>query len=195
MSCPSVVPLTAASCDPAIIAALRAGDANAFGQLHAQYAKKLITVAARGTDSVAIAEELVQDAFFRMWVNRERLMENGSPVGYLYRTVRRRVWNYHRHCRVEHASAQRARIIDGEPVYEPHLDVDNGIDAVYLRNEVLAVVDELPHQMRVTYRLLRLENLTYAEAARRMGLSVKTVEMHMTRALKVLRVRLERIAA
>jgi RNA polymerase sigma-70 factor (ECF subfamily) len=80
-------------------------------------------------------------------------------------------------------------------VYEPHLDVDNGIDALHLRNEVLAIVNELPQQMRVTYHLLRLENLTYAEAARRMGLSVKTVEMHMTRALRVLRVRLERMAA
>lgn len=186
----SSTPTASSACDPELIAALRAGDSHAFGALYDRYAKKLVNIAARDTDSEAIAEEVVQEAFFRMWVNRERLLEDGSPVGYLYRTVRRRVWNYHRHCKVEDVSAELVRNTEPEPIYEPHLDVDKGIDAIRLRAEVLAAVNELPRQMATTYRLLRLEHLTYPEAALRMGLSIKTVEMHMSRALKVLRSRL-----
>lgn len=180
-------------CEPELIAGLRAGDNEAFSTLYDRYAKSLVHVATRESENEAIAEDVVQEAFFRMWLNRERLREDGSPLGYLYRTVRRRVWNYHRHCKVEEYSALMARNGEAEPICEPYLDIERDIDGLKIREEVLAVVDTLPRQMAATYRLLRLESLTYPEAAARMGLSIKTVEMHMTRALKVLRVQLSHL--
>jgi len=178
--------------DNDLLMAVRAGDPRAFGALHAQYAPALVSLAARRIDDVSAAEDLVQDVFLNVWTNRQELALRASPGTYLYRAVQNRVSNYHRRRKIERAAQELvAQDVDvTEALFDSHAEVDARLDERWMTTTMEMAIASLPPKARETYRLVRQEKRSYADAARVLGISVKTVEMHMTRALRHLRSRM-----
>lgn len=171
--------------DRALLERLRAGDGAAFDAIfRARYAL-LVGVAERMLRDRAVAEELVQEVMLALWRRREALAEDEALGPYLVRAVRNRALNHLRHLHVERRDAVHAAGATEAPAAGV-----GPVVAEELAAALHAAVAALPPRCREVFTLSRGRGLSYAEIAEALGISVKTVEAQMGRALKTLRVEL-----
>jgi RNA polymerase sigma-70 factor (ECF subfamily) len=167
---------------------IRLGDSHAFDSLMRKVGPRLCTFAARYVESHE-AEELVQDVFVNIWVNRERLVVRGTITSYLYRAVRNRALNASRN-RTTHRRAT-ARIEWNRTVARDSSaalsEPEARLQTAQLSAALRQAIDRLPPRWRLAFELVREHQLTYAEAAAVMGVTVKAVDMSLGRAVKALR--------
>ena len=164
---------------------LRRGDAAAFEAIFRQwYAPLVATIAALLRDR-GPAEEVVQDVMLELWRRRETLMLEQSLRAYLFQASRNRALNYLRRLRVESR---------GEPTIAATLptpdQADSDVREDELRAAIQAAIGGLPDRCREVFELSRIHGLKYAEIATSLGISVKTVEAQMGKALRVMREKL-----
>ena len=131
-----------------------------------------------------MAEEIVQTVFLKLWENRDRMTIHTSLRAYLYKSVYHESLNYLKHKNVQRRYMQEA-MVD----YKQR-QTDEVMGDSELRRQLHAALQRLPEKCRTVFQLSRFEELRYQEIADRLGISVKTVEAHMGKALKVLRLRL-----
>ncbi len=172
--------------DEALLARVRVGDHVAFEQLFRRYAEPLYECAYGYVGSRDAAQEIVQQLFVTLWERRRVWEVSGSVATYLYRATRNGSLNALRDGR--RRLEFRASVLDAADAVAPRIEQD--LAALELAQAVGKVVARLPERCREVFRLNRYHHLTYAEVAQVLGLSVKTVEIHMARALKELRLRL-----
>lgn len=164
--------------------ALRIGDEKAFDTLFRAWYEPLVRYAYTFTDGDPDeAEELVQNAFVKLWAQRDKLEFQNSVKAYLYRMVHNQALNRLRTHKIhERYTQHQARQMENEfesPKEDPEL-----------QQRIRKVLDDLPAQCRHVFELSRFESLKYREIAEQLGISVKTVETHMGKALKILRLEL-----
>jgi RNA polymerase sigma-70 factor (ECF subfamily) len=164
---------------------LRRGDDAAFDEIFRTWYAPLVRLAERFVGTQAVAEELVQDVMLEMWRRRELLAEEGSPQAYLYRSTRNRALNHLRHARVEQRAAPKLADPGSREAPAPAQVVAQELDSA-----VRSAIDGLPDRCRQVFQLSRVHGLKYSEIATTLGISVKTVEAQMGRALRELRERL-----
>jgi RNA polymerase sigma-70 factor (ECF subfamily) len=133
-------------------------------------------------DEYEEAEEIVQDVFVKFWEKCDTIAENSSLKSYLYRSVHNTCLNHLKHLKVrdsyrQHVMEQMNYVEDGNSDAE---DQD-------IQSEIYKAIDELPPQCKKIFKLSRFEGLKYQEIADHMGLSIKTIEVQMGKALRVLR--------
>lgn len=161
--------------------ALEAAERATFETMFRSHYQALVGFGARYTGSIAIAEEVVQEVFLSMWRQKATMPPADKIRSYLYRAVHNRALNVVRHERV-------ARTRDAESV-EPRFS--EPADEKLMREEterlIQAAVDRLPERCRLIFILSREQKLTYAQIAEVAGVSIKTVETQMGRALRSLR--------
>lgn len=156
-----------------------------FEQVFKEHFKNLHAYAATILKDSDEAEEAVQNVFFKLWEKRERLHEIQSIPAYLYRAVHNECMNFIKHEKVKGA-------------YEAHAVHHGDISAraqdtavaKELERRLAQAMNDLPEQCRTIFQMSRFEELKYREIADKMGLSVKTVENQMGKALKILRTKL-----
>ncbi len=168
-----------------LLARLRAGDADAFDAIFRSLYPQLVGLAEGMLRQRAVAEETVQDVMLELWRRRESLTLEESLRAYLFRAVRNRALNHLRHEKVERRGEPFAASEPSSPPSAQAALEDEEIDAA-LREAVGA----LPERCREVFELSRVRGLRYAEIAAAMGISVKTVEAQMGKALRLLRERL-----
>lgn len=135
------------------------------------------------------AKEVVQNVFIALWEKREQLESHTALKSYLYTSVRNRSLNY---LRDHHKN--RSVLLD-EAITENH----SGVETDHLVNDELQIKIEnaiqlLPDQCRKVFEMSRFEQLKYKEIAQKLDISVKTVEIHMSKALRILREELKDFA-
>ena len=162
---------------------IRDGDATAFDALFRDLHGALLRFAGGYAESAAAADDLVQEAFARLWEKRARLDPARSVRALLYQTVRNLALN-----RTRDRSSRREKLadaaLDAPPaVHQP----DAFTDADLLGSRLRAWVAALPERQREALHLTRFEGLDHAEAADAMGVSPRTVNNHLVRALRTLR--------
>ena len=176
---------------PADVAArIRAGDAKAFELVFRAYYQPLCAFAARFVSDPAAAEDLVQDAFGAIWSGRGALVIKTSLRAYLYASVRNRALNLRKHEAVVD-DWDRDESADDVRELHPHpLQPDEVLDRKLLEARLEAAFNALPERAATALRLRWREELSYAEIAEAMGISVKGVEKLLSRGLRALRERL-----
>ena len=166
---------------------LREGDHDAFDAIFRAHYPPMVALAERMLRQRAVAEEIAQDVMLELWKRRSTLSFDVSLRAYLFQSTRNRVLNHLRHEKVERLGQAVAAT---DPLVEPRPH------AVLAEEEIDAAVREavatLPERCREVFELSRVQGLRYAEIAAIMGISVKTVEAQMGKALRILR---ERLAA
>ncbi|MFN0216805.1 MAG: RNA polymerase sigma-70 factor [Saprospiraceae bacterium] len=164
--------------------ALRSNDEKAFDTMFRAWYAPLVRYAFSFTEGDQDeAEELVQDAFVKLWGQRDKLEFQNSVKAYLYRMVHNQALNRLRAHRIHDRYTQhQARQMAHE--YEPPQDNPE------LQERFRKVLDALPAQCRHVFELSRFESLKYREIAEHLDISIKTVETHMGKALRILRVEL-----
>jgi RNA polymerase sigma-70 factor (ECF subfamily) len=161
--------------------ALAASDAEAFERLFRHLHGPLLRYAATLTDPDD-ADDVVQDAFVRVWNNRQRLDPNRSLRALLYQIVRNLAFNRGRDRRLhDEKHAQMSNLVS--PPDAPDAVADGArLDALLGR-----WIAALPPRQREALALSRFDGLSHDEIATAMGVSPRTVNNHLVAALKTLR--------
>lgn len=133
------------------------------------------------------AKEVVQDAFIHLWENREIIGFEGSLLSYLFKTIQNKCINLLRHRQVETKHAEVLRLVYSE---RRSVSPVQSLMALELGEHINKVVSNLPPQCRKIFELSRHEGLSYNDIAITMGISVKTVEVQISKALRILRIEL-----
>jgi len=133
------------------------------------------------------AEEIVQNVFLKLWEKKAEITIRENTSAYLYRAVHNESLNYLRHLKVRsdyqsYAMRQHKQTEQEKPAEKVVMGE--------LEKKLEIALRELPEQCRTIFQLSRFEDLKYKEIADRLGLSVKTIENQMGKALKLLRLKL-----
>lgn len=150
-----------------------------FEQFFRQYYRVLCLYATSLVESQDEAEEIVQHVFVHLWEKRRELEIEQSLKSYLYRAVYNRCMNAikQRNVRVQYEQQPQEEGYYGHYKHEIN----------ELEKRLSEAIQLLPEQCRRVFQLSRFEHLKYAEIARVLGISVKAVEKHMGKALRILR--------
>jgi RNA polymerase sigma-70 factor (ECF subfamily) len=166
---------------------IRRGDATAFERLFRAHYEPLCRFAARYVDDGAAAEELVQDLFTQIWVDRARWPEPANVRAYLFTAVRNRALNLGARRRIESdwVAAESATI--PTTIHAVGDEEPSRIQSDESRSLLERSFGALPERCRLVMHLRWRDQLSYAEIAQVMGISVKGVEVQLSRGLRALR--------
>lgn len=131
----------------------------------------------------AEAKDTVQTAFIKLWEQRYRYREQEAAKAFLYKVVYRLGLNALRNRKIRNRHHDRLAKYGEEPARFPAEDKE-------LREKIRAAIDTLPERCREVFLKVRLEGMKYREVAAEMGISEKTVETQLLRAMRSLRQRL-----
>jgi RNA polymerase sigma-70 factor (ECF subfamily) len=159
---------------------------SAFEEMFRSHFRRLYAYALTIVKEEMTAEEIVHHVFYKIWEKKGELDIQTSITAYLYRAVYNDSLNYLKHKKVKLAYAAHAAMQSKE---ESH-SATSKIQLSELQLKLDIALSELPEQCRTIFQMSRFEELKYAEIAARLGISVKTVENQMGKALKILRAKL-----
>lgn len=163
-----------------LIEKIVAGDEKAFSILFFKYLPVLNSFATKFTKSSDIAQEIIQDAFVRVWLNREKLEYVDNVKAYLYKYVSNECLAYLR------KKLKDEKVIDKLKIN--HSDSSNttseAIDLNEINKIISLAVEKLPQQRKKIFRLSRNEGKTIPEIAELLGVSSSTVKNSLVIALK-----------
>lgn len=169
--------------DSEIVRRIRQGDAGQFESLFRSSYVSLVRYAKTLIKDHDTAEEIVQDLFFRLWKDKDKLQIESSLNGYLYRAVHNRCLHHIDHNRVVEKYAREMAVMEQETSESP-------TDILHYRElqaKIAAILERLPEKCGRIFCMNRFEGLKYSEIAEKLSISVKTVEANMGRALKEFR--------
>jgi RNA polymerase sigma-70 factor (ECF subfamily) len=135
-------------------------------------------------DNELVAEEIVSDVFYKLWLKKDKIKIDSSLAAYLYKSVNNACVDNIRHGKVKTAFKNEMAHQPATYVSNPANHVDIKDFEKGLRNALL----QLPEQCRTVFQLNRMDDLSYKDISNRLGISIKTVEAHMGKALRRLRV-------
>jgi RNA polymerase sigma-70 factor (family 1) len=177
--------------DTDLIRAMRAGERDAFEKIYDETAPGLLQHIHLRIRDKAASEELVQDIFLSLWSRREDLDPQTNLKSYLYGAAKFQVLNFIRSEKthrkyIEHLALFAAQIDQPAP--------DQSIYAEELKVLLRQHMEQLPAKCRHAFYLSRFAQKSISEIAEEMGISTRTVENYLTRALKHLREMLTKYA-
>jgi RNA polymerase sigma-70 factor, ECF subfamily len=179
-------PITMDIPEDGLIDRLSSRDEAAFEQVFKQHYKGLHAYAFTLVKDDDVAEEMVQNVFYKLWERSEGLKITSTVAAYLYRAVHNASLNHLKHLKVrdQHQLYVSYRM-------DAHTDTTaKKLQLKDLEKRLDAALAELPEGCRTVFQLSRFEELRYSEIAETLGISIKTVENQMGKALKLLRTRL-----
>lgn len=170
--------------DIALMRGVQAGSARAFEALMRHYWPLLTAFAAGYVARQDTAEDVVQEVFVRLWVQRGRWKPTGSVRGYLYRMTRNLALNARRSSK---ARERREQVWHDGAEASIAFRPDDTFHAATLRAAFDEAIRSLPQRRREIFILARYDDLSYAEIAEVLGISPQTVANQLSRALSALR--------
>jgi RNA polymerase sigma-70 factor (ECF subfamily) len=133
-----------------------------------------------------IAEEMIHQVFLKILEKGKAVDIHTSLKAYLYRSVHNECLNYLKHQQIK--NEHQSKMIN---VMSHESDNPSGkLQYRELEQRLREAINQLPEQCRTIFQLSRFEELKYAEIAAQLGISIKTVEGQMSKALKKLRIQL-----
>jgi RNA polymerase sigma-70 factor (family 1) len=172
-----------ASYERILLEKLKNDDQTSFTILFTKYYQDLVQFSFSFTRNPDASEEIVQDVFMKLWENRYSLEIHNSLKSFLLKTVQNRSINSLRHVNITHKYASL--------VLEHPLLSENDTENYILHSELEAnfnhAMEKIPAQYAEAYRMSRTESLNYHEIALKLGVSVRTVEVRVSKALSLLR--------
>lgn len=162
---------------------LKNDDQSAFTIIFTRYYNDLVRFSFGFTHDVDASEEIVQDVFLKLWENRKTLYIQNSLKSFLLKSVQNRSLDRLRHLDISNKYVSMAR--------EHPLLVENDTENYILHSELEKrfnqALEKIPAVYAEAFRMSRVEFLNYQEISVKLGISVRTVEVRMSKALNLLR--------
>lgn len=162
---------------------IAAGNQQAFTSLFRLFYSKLHSFSLQYVHVKEIAEEITNDVFIKMWNRREEILQINNLSTYLFVAVKNHSLNYlkqysHLHVAVEDTDGFTALINRNDPEQE--------LEWKEINFQLNQAIDHLPDQCRTVFKLVKEDGFRYKEVAEILGISPRTVETQLFRALKKL---------
>ena len=167
--------------------AIRAGSEPAFEALFRAEFRNVSFFVLRFVHDQEQAEDIAQESFMALWKNRESLDPGRSIRNYILTIARNRALNWLRDCASRQGGTLEGREAEIHARILQSPEVEQRIEAMETEGMLTRVFHSLPEKAREMFVLNRQQGLTYAEIARKYGVSVKVVEYNIVLALKAFR--------
>ncbi|HEY9542047.1 RNA polymerase sigma-70 factor [Prevotella sp.] len=171
-----------------LISDVRAGKHEAYEYLFATYYPRLSNYAMHFLTNREAADDIVQDCFLKLWEQREA-QTYLSISALLFRMVRNKCLNYLRHKALEDSEYLQNLNLDdhSERLYNTDFLGNPDQELLYheLKRQVEQTLSELPERSREIFTMSRFDGMKNREIAEKLGISIKVVERHISRALKL----------
>lgn len=156
----------------------------AFRSLFVAYYTKLLRFASLYTEAMEDAEECVSDAFMDIWENRQKLTTVQNVEAYLYTVVR-----YKAISKFRMEKHQQVELDENYIDLFKHTETTPEDDLISkeMVEQINQAINSLPDKCKIAFKLVREDKMKYKEAATIMNISVKTLEAHVTTAVKKIR--------
>ncbi|MEM6804582.1 MAG: RNA polymerase sigma-70 factor [Bacteroidota bacterium] len=146
----------------------------------------LVNFARQFVDDIDTAQDLTQKVFITLWEKRADIDPKQSIKSYLFTAVRNRCLNY-----IRDQKKYRSKVLDIEMAdFEVAIEEDH-FGEEELKQKIEAALSSLPEKCRLVFEMSRFQQMKYKEIAEELEISQKTVEAHMSKAIKSLRAYLE----
>ncbi len=166
--------------------------AEIFNQLYQNYFDRLLFHALRFVDDKAEAEDIVADVFADLWYRLPSLDPDSGIASYLYRAVSTRALNLLRHKNIAAVRIETLEAINERRMeFIDKTNLDDTLNASEIESGIKSALAELPEKCREVFILSYINGLKSKEIAEAMDISVRTVEAHIYKALRILRERLK----
>ncbi len=173
--------------DIQLVNLIRQGDIKSFERVFNTYCENLVRYAESILKNTYEAEDIVQQLFVQCWAKRETLDVNTSLKSYLYKSTYNSCLN----------KIKQLGVRESYAAY--HLHVNQGqagaasqqLEAKEAASAIQEAMNELPEQCRLVFKMSRFDQMKYQEIADELGISIKTVENQMGKALKHMRLKLK----
>jgi RNA polymerase sigma-70 factor (ECF subfamily) len=173
-----------------IISEFRKGNVKVFEQIYQQNAASLLTFANSMVGDFDAAKDIVHDVFVTIWEKRSFLTINTSLKAYLYKCVRNACFDHFKHQKVidKFQDHSKVELVEREIGYLSSIG-EYSEEVLFEKRleEVKRVIELLPEQCKKIFKLSRFEGLKNKEIALQLGISVRSVDTQIYRALKTLR--------
>ncbi|MGN6420376.1 MAG: RNA polymerase sigma factor [Pseudobacter sp.] len=162
---------------------LAKGDEAAFTALYRHYSGPLYINFLRMVKDEAIAEEIIQDLFSRIWLKRETINIEKNFSAYLYRTGYNLVMDFYRKVKRDQVLYDKFR----QAATENYSHIEEILHLKDSQALISKALDTLPPQQRKVFELCRIEGHTYKEVAEILGISHHTVKEYFVKANQAIR--------
>ena len=166
--------------DHDLLLLVQKGKEGALKEIYHRYWEKLVATGYYYTKNKELTEEIVSDVLMSLWNKREDPAIRSLPA-YLGTAVKYSVF------KAITRNKRRQDLLQGQLRAERDQETEEKLDARFLKDFLEGVVEKLPEKARLVFKYSRDEQLSVSEIANKMELSPKSVEYHMTKALKTLR--------
>lgn len=163
------------------------GDEKSFEKIYYLYFPRLYSYALKILNNKDLSEDIVQDVFIRFW-EKSPFLKNKNLESFLFRMVKNACINNLRHQKiVEQRNVEVKNQYQGEELYALDMMGDEPYALIEkeLRKEINEVFLSLPEKCRMVFKMSRIDGLKNQEIASSLKVSIKTVEKHITKALKI----------
>ena len=172
--------------DSDILLAIRQGNERVYETVFRKYYQTLCNYACGILKDIDDAEEVVQSIFLKLWEQREVIEINVSLKSYLYRAVHNTCMNRLKHLKIQDSYRQYV----GKYLEDTFDSATDMMSKNELQNRISQALEKLPEQCRIIFKMSRFEELKYQEIADKLGLSIKTIENQIGKALRIMRTEL-----
>lgn len=174
--------------DYKLFTAIKHGNKAALACLFDKYYHRLCDFAFLYVKSVDLAQEVVSNVFFDLWMKRDDLCIYKNPKSYLFICARNQCINF----------LKKERLSQIEPLsVQENIGGENQTESDLYYKELLGIVDtiinKMPSQMQIVFKLNKFENLRYKEIGLILSISPNTVQNHMVKANKFIAKRLSKV--
>ncbi len=160
-------------------------DKSTYKRLFDDHYRPLCNFAYRINGDIDKAEDIVQDIFVKIWNQKDLLQEDKNIKSYIYTMVRNHTLEIMRR---EGIGLKVSKEILYLHTDENELSIEEEeIEKYRLIDKIYVSIRQLPPKCSEVFTLSKVNGLTYTQIAERMNISVKTVESHMSKALRLLR--------
>lgn len=171
-----------------LLSLLRDGDRQAFDAIYQRYGRELFVKAYHKTGIRTICEDMIQDIFAGLWIKREQIEIRQSLGAYLHGVLDHKIVDYYRKACTHLSHLVRL----AEQLDQPDLSPLDNMAYKEQESVLHTYISGLSEKMRNIFILSRYEQLSTEEISHRLGLSNQTVRNQISKALKILRVKMEK---
>lgn len=173
-----------------LLALLKCGSKPAFELIYRQYKSRVFWKIRSKIDEAAIAEELMQDVFIKVWEKRADIDLEKSFIAYLFCIAHSRVIDFCRKAKRDRQMMDNLQMI-GTEISEYPMESDlSRTEGQFLLN----AIEQLPPQRKRIFILCKLDGKSYEEVSTMLGVSTSTISDHIVKATKSLKNQLTNIS-
>lgn len=166
-------------------------DVQNFNKLYNEYNERFIRFAYGYVKDIAVSEDFVMEGFIKYWENRHELALNTNPPAYILTIIKNKCLNHLQHLQTRYRVKEEIKS-HSEWALQTKINTLEACDPDYLfSGEIQSIIDDtlqqLPKKTKRIFLMSRTEGLSYSVIAKKMNLSQKSIEYHISKALDQLR--------